>query len=190
MLIFYAIKADDCGCSVSVISASATYDAGTNYGGFVSTTTDPLGLFSGQSVFFRGLHQGGSETVYDYQINCNEPCWISNVNIQGAAWYSSQLIFYNGDASIVLASASVGGGNSFQSHNIVISAENYQTQYRLVEKNHDSVWRYRSSITLTQGILYIYISISGQICTILFYTTFMIPTVYLKYTFNSQNIIK
>ena len=141
-----------CNCTASVISSSSIYPADTTNGAFTSSTADPLAPFSNQSVTFRGIWQGGNITVYDYQIDCSIPCRITNVNIEGAAWASSTLAFYNGDKSLLLGSTSTGHpGSVFKSYNIDMNSNtNYLTQFRLVETNSDTHWRYRSLFKLTQ----------------------------------------
>ena len=143
-----------CGCRATTIFASDTWDSGSSYDGFTSSSADSLGPLSNQSVHFKGVQQGGNNTVYEYQIDCDEMCWITNVNIEGAAWYDSSMEFYNGDKSVLLGSQTTSGiDDNFRSYNIDMSAnQNYGTQFVLIETGIDWTWRYRSSVIISQQL--------------------------------------
>eukprot|EP01083_Nonionella_stella_P003678 10584_1 len=149
--LLYVTQSDDCGCEISVISASPTYDLGQSFSGFTSVSADPLAPWDGTSTHFKGTSQGGSTTVYEYGIQCATPCWIKNVNIQGAAWRESHVTLLNDATSGTLGSADFNDGNVFKSNNLDMSSnEQYLTQFRLKETNTDTNWRYRSLISMTQ----------------------------------------
>ena len=80
---------------VSVVAASATYPAGTEQGGLISMTDDPLGPFSGQSVTFRGLDVGGVQQVYRYRLDYNQIVTLDSVVIEGAAWAGDTISLFD-----------------------------------------------------------------------------------------------
>eukprot|EP01084_Bolivina_argentea_P290404 498824_1 len=156
LLLFPLVHAEECDCSVSVVSSSNTYSAGIyngNTGCGPSESADPVDNWNGKSVYYRALDTGGVTTVYDFQIDCLYPCWIKNINMEGCGWWQSRLILYNGDKSTQLGNKLVSS-NSYSAYlsnvNLDLTGnEVYLTQFRFVETNIDTGSRYRTPFTIT-----------------------------------------
>ena len=133
--------------TVTVVAASATYPASTEEGGFTSTSDDPLGPFSGQSVMFRGLNEGGVAQVYRYRLDYEQIVTLDSVVVEGAAWAGDtiSLLDEQGIEITDIIPLSHNGGNSFFNQIIDVADVTGQTFF-LEEWNTDTNWRYRSNI--------------------------------------------
>ncbi len=135
--------------SVTVVAASARYPAGTSFTDlgetFTSTTDDPLGPFSGQSVMYRGLNQGGDAQVYRYRLDFAQEVTLDSIVFEGAAWFNSSIHLLDEQDIQLKSIVSLPGGNSFQRHVLVASGITGRTFF-LEETNGDTIWRYRSRI--------------------------------------------
>ncbi len=136
--------------SVTVVAASATYPAGTSFSTdfgetFTSTTDDPLGPFSGQSVMYRGRREGGDTQVYRYRLDFAQEVTLDSIVFEGAAWLGSAIHLLDEQDIQLKSIVSLPGGNSFQRHVLVASGITGRTFF-LEETNGATEWRYRSKI--------------------------------------------
>jgi len=143
----FDVVVDDGAPSVTVVAASATYPAGTEEGGFTSTTDDPLGPFSGQAVMFRGNNVGGVPQVYKYRIDFAQEVTLDSIVVEGAAW-AGDTIGLTDALGNEIKTIQVTGGNSFHSHVLDVPGTIGRTFF-LEEINSDTNWRYRSSIEVS-----------------------------------------
>jgi hypothetical protein len=143
--------------TVSVLpETSASWPAGTTFGSiFTSQSASALAPFSGQSVQLRGTQQGGStETlngaglVYRYELDYDQPVFISSIVVQGAAFNgpNSVLRLLNAQHT-VLDSTATFGGNTFQTITLNTPGATGSVFF-LDEFDTSSTWRYRSNITI------------------------------------------
>jgi hypothetical protein len=135
----------------SVEQASATWPIGTNYGGFVSTADDPLGLFLGESVHFRGLETGGDELVYRFRIDFDSDVILHRIVVEGAAWAGGGswpidiIRLFDASGQPISEVDALAGSASFQS--VEVPGEDTPGRTFFIEEvNGDDVWRYRSGI--------------------------------------------
>jgi len=138
--------------TISMVDGSPTWDSETNNLGFVSTSNDPLALFNGESVHFRGRYVGGQYLVYDYRLDFDNLVNISSIVIEGAAWgwtgYSDYIQLLDSDKNVIGSSFETGSGNYFDSFQLNFTDAIGQTFY-LQEYNWDTFWRYRSNIEIS-----------------------------------------
>ncbi len=148
--------------SVTVVAASSTYPAGTSACStcslftsesgsdtFTSMTDDPLGPFSGQSVHFRGVRQGGVSLVYRYRLDFAQEVTLDSIIVEGAAWLDDtiSLLDEQGNVMATIVAAAPGGSNSF--HRQILDASGITGRtFFLEEFNEDWIWRYRSNIVV------------------------------------------
>eukprot|EP01084_Bolivina_argentea_P291577 501127_1 len=143
------VYSNQCDCSVSLVFASPRFPIGSPSMSYPSQSTNPLSIWMGESVKFQGTIEG-NVTTFDYQIDCNIPCWIQDLTIQGIAWFTTTLSVYNGNKSILLGEINKNDENTFQTYTIDMSSnEQYLTQFRVIEKTYICCWRYRSLINIT-----------------------------------------
>ena len=170
---------DECDCTIETITTSAygitpstnfnatsdTFSTGhinpnvTDCG--PSESDDPVDLFNGKSVYFKGINQGATNTIYHYKITCLEKCWIKSIKIDGGCgWENSTLQLWSYQLGNRRMSISIGddSSNDYLSGPIIIDMESlgygeggkygWYNEYRLIETNSDLYGRYRGSITL------------------------------------------
>jgi len=150
----------DCECSVTEISAAATYEVGASHsslhssGECVVASTDPLAVWSGVGVEFKGTIFDTDGETFDYRVDCERPCSISLVVISGTAWCGGDttLQLYNGDRSVLLAERDFdfvdeNGDNYFSSS--LTAGTDYLTSFRIVETGDTcGTWRCRDSLSI------------------------------------------
>ena len=131
----------------SVVDASPTYPAGTDFEGFVSTTDDALGPFFGETVHFRGTALGGVLQVYRYRLDFDEPVTLRSVLVEGAAWADDVIRLFDEGNNLISEVDASAGSHEFQSVEIPGNGAIGRTFF-LEEINGDQAWRYRSKIVV------------------------------------------
>ena len=148
--------------SVTVVSASATFPAGTSNRNdsrtetFTSMTGDPLGPFSGQSVMFHGTATGMSQ-VYLYRIDFDQEVTLDSIIVEGAAWIGDSpadvpstirlLDANSAEIANTIVDVPLAERNDFKSVEFDLTGIT-GTTFFLEEVNDICCWRYRSKIEI------------------------------------------
>jgi len=133
--------------TVTVVAASDTYPAGTDNDGFVSMTDDPLGPFSGQSVTFRGLVEGGVQQVYRYRLDFDQVVTLDSINIEGAGWSNGSISLLDEQGIVITTISDTSSGGCCRLHSWELGASEVTGRtFFLEEFNEDGAYRYRSNI--------------------------------------------
>src|ERR1051326_697399 len=142
---------------------SAAWPAGyIGYGIFVSQTSDLLGPFNGQSVWYRGFQLGGSsETlngghlVYRYRIDFMQSVHITSVDVSGAGDYkraASTLRLLDKNRNVLATLDTTGfGGGVLDSYTLNAGGATGQTFF-IDEFDSSTDARYRDHISIAYKI--------------------------------------
>ena len=110
-------------------------------------TDDPLGPFSGQSVHFRGIFEGGISQVYRYRLDFAQEVKLDSIIFEGAAWLDDTISLLDDQGNVIttIDAAAPAGSNRF--HRQILDASGITGRtFFLEEFNEDFTWRYRSNI--------------------------------------------
>ena len=141
----------------TVEQASATWPVGTDYSGYVSTSDDPVGVFLGESVHFRGLDSGGVEQVYRIRIDFDREVLLHGIEVEGAAWAGGGTVpvdvirLFDDQGRQISEVDALGGSSSFQLVQVP-GLNTPGTTFFIEEINGDDVWRYRSAIRIDASL--------------------------------------
>jgi len=143
-------------------STSAAWPVGTTFEtGEVSTTTDPLGPFSGSPIEFRGWNQGGSQVslngqpcsnsnaclVFDYHVTFPSTVSVTSVSFTGDAFNGATFQALD-STNTVIASLSVSSGNVGHPVTYTMSTPAaVGTTFTLKLFDSSSAWTYVSDIS-------------------------------------------
>lgn len=143
--------AESQGFTPFVVSASSTWPSGTNFGGFVSASDNPLGPFSNAGVHFNGTDFGGEQEVYRYRLDFDATVILHSISVEGAAWADGsaeqieKLRIYTENDVLISEVNALFGSSSFQV--VEVPAYGYVGRtFFLEEVNSDGTWRYRSNV--------------------------------------------
>jgi serine/threonine protein kinase/formylglycine-generating enzyme required for sulfatase activity len=121
---------------------------------FEITTTDPLQVFSGKSVMFRGYKMGGSQATdqgkhlaYRYELKFEKPTRIDAIKLSGVAFFGSELRLLDAERKPV-ATFPLTGGNTFQKFSLAVERCAPGTQFYLEEYDVITEWRLRTGIAI------------------------------------------
>ena len=138
-------------CNISTVSSSVMYDVGTSYGPSPAQSTEPLKLFKGEIVIFKGLHEGGSTTMYEFLVGCDVNINITGIFMASAAHYSDTLYLLDSNQNIIWSYGLSGGNNYVEWHWTDITNA-FGTTFYLKETNSDFTWRWRQNITIYASV--------------------------------------
>ncbi len=139
--------------------SSLTYDAGSNFGGFVAMTDDGLGPFSGTPVQFQGTDSGGSSEmlgqaslVYRYRIEFADSTQLESVSVAGQAFNGPDSVLRLLDESMdVIAQLDTHGGNTRRVHTLDLDSV-VGTVFFIDEFDTSGIWRYREAISINGSL--------------------------------------
>lgn len=144
---------------VTVEWTCPTYDAGTDIGGFISESKNPLDPWSGQSVHFQGQDLGDpngchatevfgeASLIYRYKLDFGVVTPLTSIAVSGAAFNGPDSILRVLDENGEIAKSSTFGGNSFLTNYVTLQGVEGQTFY-IEEYDTSGSWRYRQNIAV------------------------------------------
>ncbi len=132
-----------------------TYDAGTDFDGFVSQSAELEAPWSGTSVMFKGTDEctdrpqnGAASLIYRYQISLQEPTKLYSLAVTGAAFNGPDNVLrvLDENMNVVGESGTTAGNNEWTNYVLLPGVEG--TVFYVEEYDTSSAWRYRESIVL------------------------------------------
>ena len=134
--------------------SSPLWQAGIDFDGFVSSSSNPLAPFYDQPVHFQGWQVGGSQEqrlnaylVYRARIEFPQSVRLGSVMVSGAAFNGPDSVIRVLDSNMrEIAVQPTFGGNSHNVNTLVMNA--LGSVFYLDEFDTSTTWRYRDSIRL------------------------------------------
>ena len=145
---------------VMFTSACPAYPVGTDIGGFVSESEDPLAPWSGIPVHFLGTDVGcgspemigAASLIYRYKLEFADVTPLESITVSGAAFNGPDNVLRLLDEDMnVLGQIYTFGGNSFVSPYLGLQGVE-GTVFYLDEFDTSSHWRYRESFVINGPI--------------------------------------
>ncbi|HEY5671772.1 MAG TPA: CSLREA domain-containing protein, partial [Anaerolineales bacterium] len=136
-----------------------TYDAETDFDGFVSESNDPSAPWSGTSVHFFGSDVcigremlGGASLIYRYKLEFAELTQLTSIAVSGANFNGPDNVLRVLDEHMnVLGIAPTFGQNEWSTTYIDLQGIE-GTIFYIDEFDTSTTWRYRQSITINEPI--------------------------------------
>jgi CSLREA domain-containing protein len=146
------------GYSLTVDTACDTYGIGTDLGGFVSESNDPLAPWSGSSVHFKGTDECNGETlgdarlIYRYRLEFAKNTQLTSVAVSGAAFNGpDNVLRVLDEKENVIGMMYTFGGNSFQT--VYLTLQDVEGEIFYIEEfDTSSTWRFRQSIVINEPV--------------------------------------
>ena len=162
-----AVEVDDTVTITVEPQTSATWPVDTEHNRYLATSDDPLAIFNGGSVHFRGTNEGGSQEqldgmylIYRYKLEFKYRVNINKINLSGVAFWGNNSKLRLLDQNMnVIASTPTYGQNTYKYFEF-ITADAAGKVFYIDEYDISSTWRYRDSLNIDFDINYININIT------------------------------
>ena len=134
-------------CNISTVSSSIVYGVNSSYGPSPAQSTEPLDIFDGKVVIFKGINENGSATLFNFLIECDLNINITAIFMASAA-HLGDTLFLLGSNQNVIWSYGLSGGDSYNEWYWTDITGAFGTTFYLKETNGDITWRWRQNITI------------------------------------------